>query len=215
MPVQDWFPDPVMSAAIDHTFKAGQSLFRVGGKTFGICEVISGRIRLARIDRAGRETVLHSAGRGELVAEASLFSAHYHCDAIASTNAVVRVYPKKQLMLALRQDPQTSQAFMAALARQVMELRTRIEQRNIRSARERVRHFLALNTAQDRTVLIKGTLKELAAELGLTREAPYRTLAQLVRIRDQTYRDEDPDPRTNIKTHQHMIGIISERRSYR
>ncbi len=44
---------------------------------------------------------------------------------------------------------------------------TWLEQRNIRSARDRVRHFLAFNTgADERTVLLHGTLKDLAAELG-------------------------------------------------
>ena len=63
-----------------------------------------------------------------------------------------------------------------------MNLRTRIEQRNIRSARERVRNFLALNVGADRrTVALRGTLKDLAAELGLTHEALYRTLAVLER----------------------------------
>ena len=63
-----------------------------------------------------------------------------------------------------------------------MNLRTRIEQRNIRSARERVRHYLALNAGADgRTVALAGTLKDLAAELGLTHEALYRTLAALER----------------------------------
>ena len=65
-----------------------------------------------------------------------------------------------------------AQAFAATLARQVMNLRTRIEQRNIRSARERVRHYLALNAGADgRTVELTGTLKDIAAELGLTHEA--------------------------------------------
>jgi CRP-like cAMP-binding protein len=73
-----------------------------------------------------------------------------------------------------------AQAFSATLARQVMNLRTRIEQRNIRSASERIRHFLALNAGADgRTIKLRGTLKELAAELGLTHEALYRTLAAL------------------------------------
>jgi CRP-like cAMP-binding protein len=58
----------------------------------------------------------------------------------------------------------------------------RIEQRNIRSARERVRHFLTLNVGSDRrTVKVRGTLKDLAAEIGLTHEALYRTLATLER----------------------------------
>ena len=64
-----------------------------------------------------------------------------------------------------------------------MTLRTRLEQRNIRSARERVRHFLALNVGDDgRTVDLSGvTLKEVAAELGLSHEALYRTLSALER----------------------------------
>ena len=56
------------------------------------------------------------------------------------------------------------------------------QQRNIRSARERVRHYLALNAGADgRSVALTGTLKEAAAELGLTHEAFYRTLAALER----------------------------------
>ena len=69
---------------------------------------------------------------------------------------------------------------MALLAREIMRLRTRLEQRNIRSARERVLHFLALDAGADgRTVRLRRTLKELAAELGLTHEAFYRALADL------------------------------------
>ena len=69
---------------------------------------------------------------------------------------------------------------MALMAREIMRLRTRLEERNIRSARERVRHFLALNVgAAGRTVPLRGTLKDLAAELGLTHEALYRVLADL------------------------------------
>jgi CRP-like cAMP-binding protein len=182
MPVKDWLPAAVRSAAIDRKLKSGETLFRLGDKTAGLCEVIAGRVRLARVDRSGREIVLHVAGPGETVAEASLFASSYHCDAIASTAAVVRIYPKPAVLAAFEKDPKAAQAFAATLARQVMNLRTRIEQRNIRSARERVRHFLALNAGADRrTVALRGTLKDLAAELGLTHEALYRTLAVLER----------------------------------
>lgn len=86
------------------------------------------------------------------------------------------------MLTAFEQNPKAAQAFTAMLAHQVMSLRTRIEQRNIRSARERVRHFLMLNVGSDRrTVELRGTLKDLAAEIGLTHEALYRTLAALER----------------------------------
>ncbi len=182
MPVKDWLPATLRAAAVDRKLKAGAALFRLGDKAAGLCEVVSGRVRLARVDRSGHEIVLHVAGPGETLAEASLFSASYHCDAIASTNATVRVYPKREMLAAFERDPRAMQAFSAMLARQVMSLRTRIEQRNIRSARERVRHYLVLNAGADgRTVELGGTLKDIAAELGLTHEVLYRTLAALER----------------------------------
>jgi CRP-like cAMP-binding protein len=182
MPANDWLPPSVRAAASERKLKAGAALFRLGDKTFGLCEVVAGRVRLARVDRAGHEVVLHVAGPGDIIAEASLFSPHYHCDAVASSDAVVRIYPKPAMLAAFARDPKALQAFAAMLARQVMSLRTRIEQRNIRSARERLRHYLTVNTGADgRTVELRGTLKDLAAELGLSHEALYRTLAALER----------------------------------
>jgi CRP-like cAMP-binding protein len=122
MPVKDWLPAAVRSAAIDRKLKSGETLFRLGDKTAGLCEVIAGRVRLARVDRSGREIVLHVAGPGETVAEASLFASSYHCDAIASTDAVVRIYPKPAVFAAFEKDPKAAQAFAATLARQVMNL---------------------------------------------------------------------------------------------
>lgn len=182
MPLKDWLPAAARAAAIDRKLKSGETLFRFGDKTAGFCEVISGRVRLVRVDRAGHEIVLHVAGPGETLAEASLFSPSYHCDAIASTNAAVRIYPKTAMLGAFEKDSNAARAFAATLARQVMNLRTRIEQRNIRSARDRVRHYLGVNAGADgRTVELHSTLKETAAELGLTHEAFYRTLAALER----------------------------------
>jgi CRP-like cAMP-binding protein len=180
MPVKDWLPAAARAKAVDRKLKAGEPLFHLGDKTGGLYEVIAGRVRLTRVDRSGRETVLYVAGPGETIAEASLYSPAYHCDAIASSNALVRLYPKAAVLDAFAKDRKAAQAFSATLARQVMSLRTRLAQRDIRSARERVRHFLALNIGADgRTVALRGTVKDLAAELGLTHEALYRTLAVL------------------------------------
>jgi CRP/FNR family transcriptional regulator, dissimilatory nitrate respiration regulator len=180
MSASDWIPAAVQAAGVKRKLPAGQALFRAGDCTVGLYEIVSGSVRLVRIDRAGREAVLHAAVAGETIAEASLFSAVYHCDAIAATDAVVRLYPKPVLLGELDRNPKAAQAFMAMLGRQVMNLRTRLEQRNIRPARERVRHYLAANAGGDgRTVALPRTLRELAGELGLTHEALYRTLADM------------------------------------
>lgn len=177
-----WLPPAVRAAAVDRKLESGEALFRRGEKVASLFEVIEGQVRLSRVDRSGHEVLLYAAGAGDTLAEASLFSAVYHCDAVASTVATVRAFPKAAVLAAFDKDPKAAQAFTAMLARQIMNLRTRVEQRNIRSARERVRHWLRVNAGDDgRTVAIAGTLKDVAAELGLTHEALYRTLAALDR----------------------------------
>jgi CRP-like cAMP-binding protein len=176
----DWLPAAVRVAARERRLKAGQTLFRRGNRTSGLYEIVEGQVRLVRVNRAGREAVLHMAMAGETIAEASLFSPSYHCDAIATTDAVVRLYPKAAVLAALDRNPKAARKFAAVLARQVMTLRTRLEQRNIRAARDRIRHYLAVNADADgRTVVLSGTLKDVAGELGLTHEALYRTLADM------------------------------------
>ncbi|QDM19906.1 MULTISPECIES: Crp/Fnr family transcriptional regulator [unclassified Tardiphaga] len=176
----DWLTRTIRVAGVERAFRAKQVLFRTGQRTAGFYEVITGNVCLVRVDRAGREAVLQIAAAGETLGEASLFASAYHCDGIATTDAVVRLYPKTIVLAEFERDPKAAQAFMAMLAHQVMNLRTRVEQRNINSAHDRVRHYLALNTGTDgRTIRVTGTLKDLATELGLTHETLYRTLADL------------------------------------
>ena len=124
--------------------------------------------------------ILHTARRGKFFAEASLFADAYHCDGVAAEPSSVRVYPKEVVLEALRTDPALAEAFMARLARQLQELRARMELRNIRSARDRVLQYLRLRAGtHGRSIPIEGQLQDIASEIGMTRETLYRTLAAL------------------------------------
>jgi len=160
---------------------AGAALFRQGDATFGFFRLVSGRIRLARVTPSGTQVPMHTVGPGELFAEASLFSARYHCDAIADRACEVLVYPKAELNRRLKQDGEDLWRFAAELARRVQELRTRLEVRQIRSAPQRVLQALRLRCDADGAWRIEGTLKQFAEEIGLTHEALYRALAALER----------------------------------
>jgi len=182
MTSEHWLSARVKALGTERSLKAGQSLFRLGDKTAGLYEIVKGKVRLVRSDASGRETVFYSAGPGNVIAEASLFSPVYHCDALASASSVVRLYPRSAVLAEFQRDPAVAQSFMAMLAREIMRLRTRLELGSIHSARARLRHYLALNVASDgRTVALPGTIKELAGELGLSHEALYRTLAAMQR----------------------------------
>jgi len=159
---------------------AGEVLFEQGDRAAAIYKVESGRLRLVRRTVDDHLVILHTACRREFFAEASLFAATYHCDAVAAEPSRIRVYPKAKVMEALRTDPVLAPAFMARLAHQLQELRARMDLRSIRSARERVLQYLRLRADLDRrSIAIDGQLQDIAAEIGITREALYRTLAPL------------------------------------
>jgi CRP-like cAMP-binding protein len=157
----------------------GETLFRQGDKATAIFAVDSGRVSLIRHTADDRKAVLHRARAGELFAEAALFSPTYHCDAVADVASRVRVLSKPELLRRFRADPEAAERFMAILARQVMALRTRLELRSIRQARERLVQHLRLAAGTGGIVTLDGTLMDLAAELGMTHETLYRTLAEL------------------------------------
>lgn len=154
-------------------------LFRQGDPSIGVFRLHSGRIRLVRVTPAGAEVALHTVRPGELFAEASLFSAVYHCDAVALRACEVLVYPKAELTHRLKHDSDALWAFAGDLARHVQRLRTGLELRQIRSASARVLQSLHLRCDAGGVWRAEGTLKQFAEEIGLTHEALYRALATL------------------------------------
>jgi CRP/FNR family transcriptional regulator, dissimilatory nitrate respiration regulator len=180
MTIYDWMPHEAFRLARRLVLPPGGALFRCGDEAIGLFVVENGEVRLSRVDIDGREIILFLAHDGDVLAEASLFSDVYHCDATAAAPTVVRLFPKVALLDALDRDPLVARSFMALLARQVMSLRTRLENRNLKTARERVIHHLTLHAeGKGRSVAITGNLKAMAAELGLSHESLYRALAAL------------------------------------
>jgi CRP-like cAMP-binding protein len=168
------------NAAATRLLAKGETLFRQGDKAFAVFAVRRGRMRMVRHLADGRAVVLYFAQDGGTFAEASLFSPAYHCDAVADVASEIEVYPKAALARALDGLPETARSLMAHLAGQVIALRSRLELRDIRTAEERVIHYLQLETnGGQRTIAFARPLKDVAAEIGLTHETFYRTLAKL------------------------------------
>jgi CRP-like cAMP-binding protein len=157
-------------------------LFRQGDEVAAIYFVEAGRLRLERRAFDGRLLVLGITPAGQFFVEAALFADLFHCDAVATEPSQVSVYPKQAVLKSLRSDPANAMSFLALMAHQVIDLRQRLELTKVRSAKERVMLYLNFHADLDGgAVNLRSQLQDIADELGLSREAFYRTLASLER----------------------------------
>ncbi len=178
----DWLPPSLWENAKVRDIASGQFLFHQGEPVEGIFEVVEGRLRQFSYTVDGRDVVMHIARQGALIVESALFSDTYQCSVVALAPSRVRAFEKDVFLGALRAEPAIAEKFMSVLADQIRQLRATLETRNLRTARERIIHFLAVNgEPESKTLRLDGTLKDLAEDLGITHESLYRTLAQLAK----------------------------------
>jgi CRP-like cAMP-binding protein len=79
--------------ARERSLAAGEVLFRAGDPVRSLYRVETGAMRLVRPLPHAAELVIQQARAGAILAEASLFAAAYHCDAVASAPTRVRAVP--------------------------------------------------------------------------------------------------------------------------
>lgn len=173
---ETWLPLLTGIRTTRRELAAGEVLFRAGDPTTALFQVGSGTVRLSR-----RGIIVHRAEAGSLIGETALFEGGYGCDATAVEPGCVRAYSKTAVLLHLKAHPDLALGFAACLARSLDATRAKLEFARIRSARDRVLAFLAQAGAGGGMVMLDRPLTVVAAEIGLTHEALYRTLAKLER----------------------------------
>lgn len=187
-PVLDWksltLESPLLAALPGPARRATQLLeiprhtpvFRRGDRPQAMFFVLSGEVRLVRRSRSGGEIILQRTRRG-ILAEASLDQPTYHCDAVAADRSSLLAIQRKAFSNALAIEV-FRDGWIAHLARELRKVRAHAERLSLKTARERVLHFI--ETEGERGVLnLSHSKKDWAAELGLTHEALYRALTQM------------------------------------
>jgi CRP-like cAMP-binding protein len=159
----------------DRRLAAGEILFRAGDPVRSLFLVASGAMRLVRVLPNGLELTLQHARAGAILAEASLFAARYHCDAVAIEESMVRVVTLRRLRAALARDAGLAQAWARHLALEVQRARAQAELLSLKTVADRVAAWVALHGP---ALPAKGRWRQLASEIGVTPEALYRELAR-------------------------------------
>lgn len=159
------------SESID--LEAGAILFRRDAEIRALFVVENGLVHLMRYRVDGAPSVMQRAQGGAVVAEASLFSIRYHCDAVAIRPTLARRFPIADVRGALAADAGFARAYAEHLAHEVHRMRLRSEILGMRRLSARLDAWLLLNPLPPR-----GEWSALADEIGVTREALYRELGR-------------------------------------
>lgn len=174
IPIMSVGLSPLFDAAEPRRIDAGARLFHSADPVRNIFLVAEGAVDLTRVTGAGAPVILQRARPGQVLAEASAYSATYHCDAQAVTATLVHSVPVVDFRARLTSDPEVAERWAAHLAHAVQTARLRAEIRTLRTVAERMDAWLG----EGRALPARGAWQDLAAELGVSREALYRELSR-------------------------------------
>lgn len=158
----------------DCEFAAGVPVFHINDPVRMVHFVRRGTIHLVRHQEDGAALILQRARAGSILAEASVYSDRYHCDARADSGAATWAVARKDLCRRLETRTEASQAWARHLAHEVQRARLHAEILSLRTVAARLDAWTAWNGA----LLEKGQRRRIADEIGVSPEALYRELAR-------------------------------------
>lgn len=166
-----------LSLIADHEefLLADDTLFRIGDPVTSLFLVRDGTMLLVRHQPHGLELTLQRAAAGSILAEASFFAEHYHCDAVAMSATTLRRIPRSALNDAFAANPDLARSWARHLAHEVQKARALAEILSLKTVRERIDAWLLL---KNESLPPKGAWRALATEIGVSPEALYRELAK-------------------------------------
>lgn len=155
------------------TVVTGDVLFRRDDPVTSMLLVEDGTVALERPLADGGHLTLNVATGGALLAEASLFAPHYHCDAVVRVDGAVRSMSRDAFLDLLMTDPASMIDLLRRVTTETQALRSRVELLRLNRLSDRLDGWLDLYGLPE-----KGGWRTVADAIGVTPAALYRELAR-------------------------------------
>lgn len=168
-------------------FKRGEQIFAEGDRCTGLFIVATGRVRIFKLSRAGREQVLAVEGPGSSFAELPVFDGgDYPASAMAMQDTEMFVISRSDFQSFCRSHPEVTLKVLEVVGARLRRLVGIIEELSFTTVRQRlIALLLRLSESDGRpskqgiTFVLRMSHQDLAAELGTVRELVSRNLGRL------------------------------------
>lgn len=167
----------LLAASSDLELRKGDPIFRQRQRPRYMHFVVGGELVLERTGEGGDPVVLQRVRHG-FVAEASLQTGSYHCDAVVTSPGWAIAVPIDPLKAELAADSAFALRWIGMLNAEVRRLRAQCERMSLKGVGERLLHMIETEGVDGR-LLVSSGLKSLATELAVSHEALYRAVATL------------------------------------
>lgn len=163
-------------------YSKGEWLFSAGDNAEGFFYLVSGEIRVYKMDDQGREIEIVRLGPGDFLGEAIVFTApRFPAYAQATKNSAVLFIDKENFFQNIDKDPALAKFFIILLAKKCVVLNQRVEALGLKTVRQRLIQYLLSRCGGKNSCEIELKIKkvELAKLLGTISETLSRNLKQL------------------------------------
>ncbi len=158
-------------------FEANQQVFAQGQTCENYVVVTSGFVKVYARSIEGRELVLYRIKPGEicvLTTACLMGNTHYPAEAITESEVSARIIPHQQFNQLIETSSEFRQFIFHNFSQRLTDLMAQIEQVSLESIDQRLNRYLLTNT--DLNNVIQTTHKEIAVEIGSSREVVSRHL---------------------------------------
>ena len=159
---------------VERHYQPDQHLFHRDDRVKFMFLIMAGSVHLVRLHPNGTAVVLQRAAEGSILAEASLFTPEYHCDAVAVTSATAHLVSKTAMQELFHTDRTFATAWASHLAGEIRNARLRSEILTLKTVAERLDAWIANHGELPG----RGNWKSVALEIGTSPEALYREIAR-------------------------------------
>ncbi len=193
-------PSPrIKSLGTRRSYAAGNLLFLAESPAREFFHIVSGGVRVYKMDEQGRELEVARFGAGDFLGEAVAFAGgRYPFTAEAVKETLALSFDAASILRAVETHPEAARFFIDLMARKCLLLGGRLESLGLRTVRQRLARYLCANCAGTQPCVVNLKMKkgELARLLGTAGETLSRTLRQLqidglIEVRGASIRVED------------------------
>jgi CRP/FNR family transcriptional regulator len=162
-------------------------LFSDGEEAKGFYVLLSGKVKLYKISREGKEQILHIVSTPDAFAEAALFlEGSYPAFAEALIDSQLLFFPKKDFFQLIERNPQLSINMIVSLSHFLRKFASLIEELSLKEVSSRIAKYLidlSLKLSKEgknpREVELDSSKTQLASKLGTISETLSRTLSKM------------------------------------